>query len=272
MPDKLEAQYLRPDQIIAERERTSLVFLPIGPLEWHGPHLILGTDPLRAHVAALELAERLGGIVMPTLYCGTERERRPDMLESIGFDRDEYVVGMDFPANALKSLYFKEEVFAVLLRNYLELLIDDWRFKRVVLVNGHGGENHLAVIDRLAREFEATREARVVRVAPSLGFPDGKWSHATREETETVMVFYPENVDVSKLPPTNQPLENTKWAIVDDQTFRGTPTADFTVRPEEDPRDSDARDGRRVFAETIAQMEQYLVRELGLVEAAGGRG
>ena len=58
------------------------------------------------------------------------------MLESIGFGRDEYVVGMDFPDNTLKSLYFKEEVFAILLRNYLELLVDDWRFSRVVLVNG----------------------------------------------------------------------------------------------------------------------------------------
>ena len=265
MTRQVEAQYLRPDQIVAEREKNSLVYLPVGPLEWHGPHLLLGTDPLRAHVAAVELAGEIGGIVMPTLFVGTERERSPEMLRSIGFGGDEYVVGMDFPGNALKSLYFREEVFAVLLRNYLDLLVDDWRFERIVVVNGHGGENHIEVIRRLSREYEGTRRVRVLMIAPMLGYPeDGGAGHATREETETLMAYYPENVDLARLPPEGEPLVNTRWAIVDDQTFRGNPTEDHTVRDEEDPRLSDAEEGRRVFAETIGQLKEFLIRELDL--------
>ena len=54
---EVRLQWLRPDEVVAERERVSIVYLPIGPIEWHGPHLPLGTDPLQAEHTALELAQ-----------------------------------------------------------------------------------------------------------------------------------------------------------------------------------------------------------------------
>lgn len=56
MEKQVEVQYLRPDQVIKAREERSLIFLPVGPIEWHGPHLPLGVDPLRAHFAAVAVA------------------------------------------------------------------------------------------------------------------------------------------------------------------------------------------------------------------------
>jgi len=97
-----------------------------------------------------------------------------------------------------------------------------------------------------------------------LNFPDNKWSHATREETETLMAYWPESVDLGALPPQNTPLANTEWAIVDDLTFRGTPTKDFTVREDEDPRSADPETGRKVLAKTIEQMKRQLLRELDI--------
>ena len=44
--------YLRPDQIVQEIERCPLAYLPVGPLEWHGPHLPLGVDALNARKRA----------------------------------------------------------------------------------------------------------------------------------------------------------------------------------------------------------------------------
>ena len=160
-PGHVQAQFLRPEQILAIRRRTSLAFLPLGPLEWHGPHLPLGVDPLRAEMAAVELARVMGGVALPTLYMGTERERAPAMLRHIGFKGDEYVVGMDFPACGLRSLYCPEEMFGLVLRGWLELIHRSWGFRRIVIVNGHGGENHLAVINRLRLEYEAGGEVRV---------------------------------------------------------------------------------------------------------------
>ena len=60
MTQHAEIQYLRPEQILESRDQHSIVYLPIGPLEWHGPHLPLGVDPLRAQVAAIELAKQIG--------------------------------------------------------------------------------------------------------------------------------------------------------------------------------------------------------------------
>lgn len=259
-------QFLRPDEIIKHREKNSLIYLPVGPLEWHGPHLPLGVDPVRAEIAAEKLAEETDGIVLPTLFIGTERERSPEMLKNIGFKGDEYIVGMDFPENSLKSLYFKEEVFALVLRNYLELIIDEWKFKNVVIVNGHGAENHKAVIERLRKEFISTRNVKIIHIMPMLDYVKGIFhsGHATKEETETLMAYYPESIDLKKLPEKPTPLYNVKYAIVDDPTFNGKPSPDFTVRKEEDPRDSDKETGKQIFEETVKQLKEMILKEIHL--------
>jgi creatinine amidohydrolase len=48
-----------------------LVILPVGALEAHGPHLPLGADQLQAEETALALAERVDGIVAPTVAYGS---------------------------------------------------------------------------------------------------------------------------------------------------------------------------------------------------------
>lgn len=257
-------QFLRPDEIIKQREKNSLIYLPVAPLEWHGPHLPLGVDPLRAEISAIKLAEKTDGIVLPTLFVGTERERSPEMLKNIGFQGDEYIVGMDFPENKLPSLYFKEEVFAILLRNYLELIIDVWKFKNVVVINGHGAENHKAVIERLKKEFTATRKVKIIHLMPMLDYTLGIFhsGHATKEETETLMAYYPESIDLSKLPEKPALLYNIKYAIVDDPTFNGKPSKDFTVRKEEDPRDSNSEEGKKIFEKTVEQMKEFILKEI----------
>src|SRR4051794_30361016 len=145
-------ELLRPTEIIAEKERFPVAFQPLGPLEWHGPHLPYGTDPLHAETVAQRTAQAIGGVVMPTLYWGSERERNPQALRDLGFKGDEWIVGMDFPHNSMKSLYSMEDVFALVIRARLELVIAQG-YKLIVLVNGHGATNHLATLDRLAKEY-----------------------------------------------------------------------------------------------------------------------
>ncbi|MFH0963476.1 MAG: hypothetical protein V2A58_05630 [Planctomycetota bacterium] len=48
MKNRVEAQYLRPGEIVAIREAHGLIYLPVGPLEWHGPHLPLGVVAVAA--------------------------------------------------------------------------------------------------------------------------------------------------------------------------------------------------------------------------------
>jgi hypothetical protein len=97
---------------------------------------------------------------------------------------------------------------------------------------------------------------------PMLEYPDHGWSHASLEETETLLPYYPDSIDLGKLPAAGTPLSNTRWAIIDDQTFRGNPTLDRTVRPEEDPRAADPDKGRTDFSRTLKGLEKIIRGEL----------
>jgi creatinine amidohydrolase len=231
--------FLFPDEVVEARERTGLVILPIAPVEWHGPHLAMGCDPLLAHHFARRLAEELRSPYYPPLYLGTERERPPEMLEALGFRPDEYIEGMDFPNNLIPSCYLREETFAMVLRDILGLLLQRLNFSHVLIVNGHGAENQAGTLDRLCREFNATQPAceRVRWVYP--GFPRsliaGAIGHAASEESSMLAASWPGTVDLSRLP-AEGPLKNTAFAIVDGDTFDGKPTPDRTLREAQDPR------------------------------------
>jgi creatinine amidohydrolase len=251
-------ELLRPAEIITERERFPVVFQPVGPLEWHGPHLPYGTDPLHAAAVAVRTAQAIGGVVMPTLYWGSERERTPALLKTLGFTGDEWIIGMDAPANAMTSLYSMEDVFALVVRARLELLIDQ-HYKLIVLVNGHGAANHMATLDRLAKEYSGTGPARVLLTTAFPANPDGSYTigHADALETSLMLALHPDSVDVGLLPPLPEPMKNIDWGVVDGETFAGNPTSDFTLRPEADPRrNSSAEQGEAALQGDVARLSQ----------------
>src|SRR5688500_7940405 len=121
---RLQFAHARPEEVIAARTQSGILWLPVGPLEWHGPHLPFGVDPLNAEAAALACAQKMGGLVLPTLFCGTERERPIKMLTDLGLDAGAHIVGMDFPAHSLPSGYFPEEEFALQVRGWIERSIE----------------------------------------------------------------------------------------------------------------------------------------------------
>jgi len=249
-------EMLRPNELLNEKKQCPVVYLPIGPLEWHGPHLPYGMDPLNAYAVATRIAKNVGGVVLPTLYWGTERERSPKMLKDIGFSGDEWIIGMDFPANSIKSLYAKEDIFGIVVREYLNMLID-LNYKLIVIVNGHGAENHIDVLLRLAKEFTAESNC-IVHYVMALIVEDGiqDLGHATKLETSILSYLHPDCVDINELPQKNQPLKNIDYAIVDGDAFSGRPNADYTVT--HDPRDAAAEFGRESIDHTVS----YLSKEI----------
>jgi creatinine amidohydrolase len=261
---ELRLERLRPVEIVRGIQARALVYFPLGPLEWHGPHLPLGTDPLIAYTVALRAAEETGGVVLPPFFWGTERERTPQQLRDIGFKGDEWVVGMDFPANILKSLYCREEFFALLVREMLELLVAQG-FQLIVFVNGHGASNHCSVLERLSAEFTARGPARVLPLFAYAG-GDGERpgvGHAGLEETSRMMATFPETVDLSTLPPPEQPLYNVEWGIVDSMTFGGQPAEDFATR--DDPRvDATAAEGEISLNRSVRAIVRQVEHALGL--------
>ncbi|MFN2177568.1 MAG: creatininase family protein [Anaerolineales bacterium] len=261
--DTRKIQYLRPDQILEEIKNAPVAYLPLGLLEWHGPHLPLGVDSFNAERVAEMAASLCGGLLMPTLYFGTERERPKEVLDWLGFDSSEWIVGMDFPANSLPSMYANQEMFALVVREHLRL-IESMNFKVIVLVSGHAATNQLETLERLAAEFNAERRVQVLVALPFVQNKEGIFEvgHASRIETSVMLELAPETVDLSKLPSKDQPLKNIDFAVIDYFTFLGSPTPDRTVREDDDPRFADASEGEKCLNAACQQICDRVRAEL----------
>jgi creatinine amidohydrolase len=254
-------ELLRPEELLAAQQECPLVYVPLGPLEWHSLHLPLGTDPLNAAAVAKAAALRTGGVVFPTLFWGTERERPPEKLRNLGLPEDAYIVGMDFPGNIMPSLYATEEAFALVVRAALEQLVR-LGYRLIVLVNGHGARNQVEVLKRLSLEFSARTPVRVVSALALSQTVLGIAGHAEATETSLMMALHPESVDVNRLPPLPQSIPLSS-GIVDAVSFAGRPTPNHTLPPEADPRRAaSARRGERYLEQTITELVQMVQKEL----------
>jgi creatinine amidohydrolase/Fe(II)-dependent formamide hydrolase-like protein len=247
---------MRPGQLQARRAECPLILFPLAPLEYHGPHLPLGTDPISATYIAHACCKKLRrGVVRPTMFLGTERERDPDTLESLGFPRNEYIVGMDFPSRQWNSHYLPEEVFALVVAAEVRCLIAQG-YKTVLIVNGHGAVNHNAVLRRLCIELSHTTPAQVDY---SVSFPDealaaGAVGHADFIETSQLMYYRAALVDVGALPPRDVPLKYQDFSIVDGPGFTPAAKPDREVPRDSDPRYANAQAGREYFEKAVAEI------------------
>jgi len=71
--DEVRFDRMVPAQILARRNACSLAYLPVGSLEWHGPHMPFGTDYFTVNYFAMEAARSFGGIAFPPIFYGDVR-------------------------------------------------------------------------------------------------------------------------------------------------------------------------------------------------------
>ncbi|MEE9306940.1 MAG: creatininase family protein [Spirochaetia bacterium] len=267
--DEVRLTLMRPAEITGEREKLPLIFLPIGLLEWHGPHLPLGVDGINAERVAVGAAHRIGGVVLPTFYIGTERKRTRQDLASYDLEEAGYVEGMDFPGLPERSYYWREEIFGLIVRAQIVQAIERG-YRIVCIINGHGAPNQADVLNRLKEELnQRYPEARITWFYP---FPEkllqtGSLSHAAYEETSLMLYYHPELVNLERLP-SEGPLPYKEFAIVDAEAFRGRPAPGYAAREEYDPRrKSSVETGRNIFETTLSEITDQLsqlISELGL--------
>jgi len=156
---------------VARRAGTSLLTVPLGSTEQHGPHLPLSTD---AEVAT-DLADRLAAL-------------RPDVLVAPALAYGASGEHAGFAGTLSIGLAALELVVLELVRS-----VD--AFAGVVLVNGHGG-NAAAVAAAVER---LTTEGRhVLAWSPRV---DGGDAHAGRTETSLLLALHPAAVLVSAAEP-----------------------------------------------------------------------
>jgi creatinine amidohydrolase len=172
-------EMLRPAQIRQALEERSLVYLPLGTIEWHCEHLPVGLDALTAHGLCMQAAELTGGVVWPALYYGT------------GGDHGRY------PWTIMME---SSKHLVPLLRKTLNRLAE-LKVRRIVLFSGHFADGQLEMIDQLKTEYDmpGTLDVRATAVNrfDIFGFPP---DHAGRFETTLLAGLWPDTVKLDALP------------------------------------------------------------------------
>jgi creatinine amidohydrolase len=144
--------------------------LPFGIIEKHGPHLPLGTDLLDVRYAALHAADQEYAVVFPEYYFGQIFEARHQ------------------PGTVAYSSHLQLE----LLQETTDEMARNG-CKKVIIVNGHGGNEHLLPFFAQA-QLESPHDYVVYvigLVSTPPGGPPKKTSidmHAGETETSTMMI------------------------------------------------------------------------------------
>jgi len=174
----VQMQLLRPRQLEAALRAFPVVYVPIGLIEWHGQHLPLGTDALKAHGILVKCAEQFGGVVYPPLYF-------PHALYDAGSrvlraDEPDWKVGM------MTALFERIKLMGA----------------RVIIgVSGHNIPQQLALMTAALDVVTADGSvagAALYEMSLSLG-DESASDHAAKWETSNMMFFHPEQVDLSQL-------------------------------------------------------------------------
>src|SRR5919109_3502753 len=116
-------QRLRRDEIAAAQEAGAVVLLPLGSTEQHGPHLPVDVDLVCATAVCQRAAEIAGDVpilVAPGVWSGYSPHH------------------MDFAG----SITVSAETFQALVREVCRSILHHG-FRKIVLVNGHGGNASL---------------------------------------------------------------------------------------------------------------------------------
>jgi creatinine amidohydrolase len=156
--------------------------LPIGILEKHGPHMPIGTDLLNVRYASLAAAQKEFAVVFPEYYFGQIFEARQE------------------PGTVAYSLELQlkllQETVNEMARNGC---------KKIVIVNGHGGNESLLPLFAQAQLASPRDFAVFVYGLPHLNVPgrpakrDANDMHAGATETSHMMVTHPDLLRMDRI-------------------------------------------------------------------------
>jgi creatinine amidohydrolase len=168
------------DFVTALERAQNTCLLPFGILEKHGPHLPLGTDLLNVRWATLKAASQEYAIVFPDYYFGQIFEARHEP-GTIAY-------------SSKLQLDLLQETTSEMARNGC---------KKIVIVNGHGGNNSL--LPYFAQTQLESKKDFVVYIHQRGVYPAGRPalksptdSHAGESETAHTMVTHPELVHMER--------------------------------------------------------------------------
>ena len=164
------------EKVISERP---IAIIPWGALEWHGYHMAVGQDALKAGAIADRVAEELGVVSLPPVYCGYQT-----MKPHRGFKH---------------CVEFSQSTVAALARDFVSQLADEG-FKVVVIITGHYGRRHVDTLKFNAGQIGEEVGIKVwvlpeYEPVTDLGYTG---DHAAKWETSIFAHLYPELVHMDR--------------------------------------------------------------------------
>ena len=176
LPYKME-KLSAPELIKAVEKSSKTIILPIGVFEKHGPHMPLGTDLYTAREIALRAAEKEYTVVFPWYYFSQINEARHQ------------------PGTIA---YSPEIIWKVLQETLNELSRNG--FKKIIIINGHGGNNAFLNYFGMAQLsekrdyalywFQPSYDPEVIKKAEALTQHDKYDQHAGNRETSIVEALF----------------------------------------------------------------------------------
>jgi len=188
---KVKYEEMFPHEIEEIMRETPVAYLPLGTLEWHGLHLALGNDAVKAYELCLRVASKAGGIVVPPTYW------------AIG--------GMPQPW----TTRFTEELIGQLFCNIFEQL-SQVGFKVIIAVTGHYGMEQLLTLKQEAIKIMRKNNTTIFPIAEYEVTTDKGYrgDHAAKWETSILWHLRPELVNINQLPRTEETLNIYDHGII----------------------------------------------------------
>ncbi|MBO3803257.1 MAG: creatininase family protein [Candidatus Brockarchaeota archaeon] len=174
---KVRYEEMLPHELDEAVARFPVAYCAFGSLEWHGRHLPLGNDTLKAYHILLLAAEKFGGVVVPPTYWGILGKWHPWTM-------------IDFGERLVEDLYVK--IFQGLV---------DVGFKVVIGVTGHDVEPQKAAIQKAVEAIKGTGKATgfAMMEGDLYDLTDDRMDHAAHWETSLMMYLRPELVDLGQI-------------------------------------------------------------------------
>ena len=175
----MKYERMLPHEIDRVISRRPIAIIPWGALEWHGYHLAVGQDGLKASSIADRVADLLQVVSLPPIYCGYQT-----MKPHRGFRH---------------CIEISQSTVAGLVRDFVGQLADEG-FKVIVIITGHYGPRHVETLKFNAIQVgkEVGTKVWVLPEYEPVADLDYRGDHAAKWETSIFLHLFPELVHMHR--------------------------------------------------------------------------
>ena len=166
----------RPKELEEAIAEFPAAYVPLGSLEWHGMHLPLGFDGLKAEALVRRVAGKIGkGVLFPTMYWGNLNT-------------------MNFPFTIHTPL---------ISASSMARQLHSMGFNIIVMLTGHYPPEQVKNVQNAAtRLMRVYHDVYAIGIAEQFLLQDLGYfgDHAAKGETSLGLALFPERVDLASLP------------------------------------------------------------------------